>query len=344
MAYRGAALLVWDHWHIEPSSICALQCPRCPRSELPDSLLNRQLTLNFFQRQIGDDIVRQIKKITFCGNDGDPIYCRELVEICKWLKQVNPLIALTVITNGSYRPASWWQSLAQTLDHNDELHWSIDGWDDQSNKQYRVNSNWQSIINGINSFKQINQKTYRVWATIGFRFNQTHIETIKQLASSLEFDCFQLTKSTKFGSKYPDAYGNNDQLEPTDSNLISSGYRFERDLLSLSTKIRPNSNLKQLFFVRAQQLKNTKHSGICFIGNKGVFLNSQGEFYPCCWTANRYKHNSNWHGKFNLHQQSFKQIINDEFWTTEFLKFDNLECKTKCTPERLNDTQHTIEW
>jgi hypothetical protein len=48
---------------------------------VPESLLNRQLNLRFFQEQIGADVIRQIKKITFCGNDGDPIYCREFLDI-----------------------------------------------------------------------------------------------------------------------------------------------------------------------------------------------------------------------------------------------------------------------
>ena len=337
-------MIVWDHWHIEPSSICTLKCPRCPRSELPDILLNRQLSLNFFQNQIGESTVRQIKKITFCGNDGDPIYCRDFFEICMWLKQTNPNIGLTIITNGSYKPAVWWQKLGQVLNHQDEIHWSIDGWDQQSNQQYRVNSNWQSIVEGIGAFTKTNQTTYRVWATIGFRFNQAHIEHIKQLAVDMNFDCFQLTKSTKFGSKYPDAYGQQDQLEPTDSSLVSSSHRFERKLHQLTNKPNPNQLIKKLFFERSKQLKKTNYSNICAIGNKGVFLNSQGEFYPCCWTANRYQHNQDWQGRFNLHQRSFTEIINDDFWKTEFLKFNNLECKTKCTPEKLNDTQHTIEW
>lgn len=37
--------LVWDHWHIEASSKCALRCPRCPRAELSGSLLSQQLSL-----------------------------------------------------------------------------------------------------------------------------------------------------------------------------------------------------------------------------------------------------------------------------------------------------------
>jgi hypothetical protein len=39
----------------------------------------------FFQDQIGQDTITKIKKITFCGNDGDPIYCREFLEIVKYL-------------------------------------------------------------------------------------------------------------------------------------------------------------------------------------------------------------------------------------------------------------------
>jgi MoaA/NifB/PqqE/SkfB family radical SAM enzyme len=337
-------MLVWDHWHIELSSICALQCPRCPRAELPDSLLNRQLNLGFFQTQISESIVKQIKKITFCGNDGDPIYCRDFFKICMWLKQNNPDIAITIITNGSYRPEVWWQSLGTVLDHRDEIHWSLDGWDQQSNQQYRVNSDWQSIVNGISAFTATNTSTYRVWAAIGFRFNQEHINHMKQMATDLNFDCFQLTKSTKFGSKYPDSYGHQDSLEPTDPTLISSSHRFERILYPLTDRPNPNISIKKVFFERADQLKKTQYSNICAIGNKGVFLNSQGEFYPCCWTANRYDHNQSWQNRFNLNQRSFNEIINDRFWTTEFLKFDNLECQTKCTPNRLNDTQHTIEW
>lgn len=335
---------MWDHWHIEPSSVCALKCPRCPRAELPNSLLNQQLNLEFFQNQIGKTVLKQIKKITFCGNDGDPIYCRDFIKICMWVKQVNPGIRLTIVTNGSYKSTEWWQSLGRILDHNDTVHWSIDGWDQLSNEQYRVNSDWQSILNGITAFTQENTTTYRVWAAIGFRFNQENIGTMKLLATELQFDCFQLTKSTKFGSKYPDVYGINDVLQPTDPELISTSHRFERVTSDLTNKLNPDIEIKQLFMVRAHHLKHSSYSGICLIGNKGVFLNSRGEFYPCCWTANRYPHNAAWHGKFNLNHQAFADIINDPFWATEFLRFDSLECTTKCTKAKLGDVQHVSEW
>jgi len=349
MAEGGAIMLVWDHWHIEPSSICALKCPRCPRTEVPETLLNRQLDLKFFQDQIGEKTIKSIHKITLCGNDGDPIYCRELLEIIQWIKSINPSLNLVIITNGSYRPRSWWHQLAETLNHHDEINWSIDGWDPESNRLYRVNSDWDSIIDGISTFKTINRSTYCVWATIAFRFNQDHLFYMQSLAVEHGMDLFQLTKSTKFGNRYPETYGIEDPLCPTRKELIASGHRFERTLHHITSRERPSERLKPIFWQRAQELKKqSKYSGICLIGNKGVFLNSQGEFYPCCWTANRYNHNKSWHDlgstKFNLRQKNFQDIINDEFWTGEFLKFDSLECTTKCTSSQLNDQYHVTEW
>jgi len=342
-------LIAWDHWHIEPSSICTLKCPRCPRAEVPESLLNRQLTMKFFQDQIGDTVVRHIRKITFCGNDGDPIYCKELMEICQWLKAVNPKIHLVIITNGSHKSPDWWQDMGRVLDHRDEINWSIDGWDQTSNEQYRVNSDWGTIMSGIQAFCEVNDSTYRVWAAIAFRFNQYQLTDMRSMAQNIGMDLFQITKSTKFGSHYPDAYGTDDPLCPESADLVSSSHRFERSLEDLTGRIRPSDVLKEIFWQRAQDLdKQKQYSGICFIGNKGVFLNSQGEFYPCCWTANRYFHNSQWHEKakqrFNLWHKNFTDIMSDDFWQQEFLAFDSQECRTKCTPDRLKDLEHTTSW
>ena len=55
--------LALDHWHIEVSSICTLKCPRCTRMEVPETLLNRQLTLEFFRTQIGESQIKKMQKI-----------------------------------------------------------------------------------------------------------------------------------------------------------------------------------------------------------------------------------------------------------------------------------------
>jgi MoaA/NifB/PqqE/SkfB family radical SAM enzyme len=332
------------HWHIELSSICTLKCPRCPRAEVPESLLNKQLSLDFFKNQIGEAVIKQMKKITFCGNDGDPIYCNDLILIIQWIKQVNNDICIVLITNGSHKKVEWWEELASVLDEKDEIHWSLDGWDQESNELYRINSNWNSIVGGIVAFNYVNSKTYKVWAAIAFKFNETQLPRMEHIADMHYFDMFQLTLSTKFGSKYPDAYGIDDELEPT-SNLIPEGYRFQRNTTLLSNKERYSESIKKYYNEKIEKLTDLK---LCLIGNKGVFLNSYGEFYPCCWTANRYKHNKGWinlaQTKFNLYNRTFTEIINDKFWSKDFLKFDNLECETKCNKECLKNINYLTEW
>lgn len=349
MENRNTTSLVWDHWHIEVSSICALKCPRCPRAEVPENFLNKSLDLNFFKRQIGTKIIKKIKKISFCGNDGDPIYCKEFLEICEWIKQKNPNIIIVIITNGSYKKSQWWEKLGKILNANDEIHWSLDGWDQDSNQQYRINCDWSSIVDGIKSFSNVNSTTYKIWATIAFQFNEHMLDKMLETAKSMQFDLFQITKSTKFHSKYPEVYQDGDNLEPSNKNLVALGHRFERQYEQISDKQRPGDQLNNVYLQRAQNLiASSKYSGICLVGNKGVFLNSSGEFYPCCWVANRYDHNRDWHSlsqkRFNLYEKKFEQIISDSFWSTDFLKFDSFECNTKCTAEKLFDKHHVTEW
>jgi len=194
-----------------------------------------------------------------------------------------------------------------------------------------------------------NKKTYFVWATIAFKFNEDHIDNILSIAESYEFDHFQLTLSTKFHSTYPQKYESNDILEPSNKYLIAKGHRFERLSHSLSIKERPGKHLKDIFEKRANILYNSsKYPALCYIGNKGVFLNSKGSFFPCCWVANNYSHNTKWLSlgdtSFNLHKNTFLDIIDNDFWKNNFLKFDSIECKSKCTKEKLLDIKHTTEW
>lgn len=340
-------MLALEHWHIESSSKCTLRCPRCPRLEVPDSLLHKQLDLNFFQQRLGQPWLNTVQRITFCGNDGDPIYTRDFVDTVEWIKRHRPDCSIVIITNGSYRDSSWWQQLARALNDHDELHFSLDGWDQKSNERYRVNCDWASIVQGISAFRQANTATTLVWAAIAFRFNEQHLEAMLNMARSFHFDVFQLTKSTKFGSHYPEAYGAEDLLEPINPELVSSGHRFERTTTNLSDRARPGADLRDLYLSRIQEIdKHNSYPALCSVGTKGVFLNSRGEFYPCCWTANRYEHNQSWidmaQSKLNLYERSYTDIVNDPLWDTSFTT--GLECQTKCTRASLLDLEHSLEW
>ena len=337
------SLALW-HWHIEISSKCTLKCPRCPRQEVPDTLVNTELKLDFFKSNFPKAFVKQnIEKLTFCGDDGDPIYAHDFIEVIEYFKSIKPEIAIVIVTNGSYKNEVWWTRLAELLDEQDQIHFSIDGWDHKSNNEYRINSNWSSIITGVTTIND-KSKCYTVWDAIGFKFNEDKIEDMKAYAKELGFDAFQLTKSTKFGKIYEDSYGKDDALQPSDK-LLSSSHRFEREVFKLTDKeiLEPWMRTNIRLFEESNLVGNERP--LCHIGNKGSYINARGEFYPCCWVATRYGHNDKWRDvgkKYNLHEKKLPKVVRDSFWVSEFIH-GSYECQNKCNAKIVNKNYAT-EW
>ena len=335
-------LATW-HWHIEISSKCTLKCPRCARTEVPDTLLNTELNLEFFKTNFTEEFINtNVEKITFCGDDGDPIYARDFIEVIKYFKNIKP-IKIVIVTNGSYKKQKWWQQLGRVLDHNDHIHFSLDGWDQISNEKYRVNSDWISIIQGITTLRK-NSDIFMTWDTIAFSFNENNLDKMQELAKNLGFDEFQLTYSTKFNKIY-NTYPENDILQPKDE-LISTNLRFQRKLIPLTNKlVSLNGNDTNLKLYNETTIINNTIP-LCGIGNKGLFINSQGRFFPCCWVANRYNHNTDWmklSKQFDLTIVPLVDVINNKFWNTDFENFSWLECKTKCSKNVVTQLYAT-EW
>ena len=337
-------LATW-HFHIEISSKCTLRCPRCARQEVPDSLINTELDLEFFKRNFTEEfILANLEKITFCGDDGDPIYAHDLIAVIEYIKSVKP-VEIIIITNGSHKKTEWWTKLGNVLTEQDTVHFSVDGYDNASNNLYRVNSDFMSIIAGIETLRAAS-KCRLVWAAIAFKFNENHVDYMQSLAVKLGMDAFQLTRSTKFGKIYP-SYGLDDPLQPSD-RYVSSSHRFERDVIVLSQR-GLNIAVKP---INLELFKKTKPQGnvvpnvvpLCEIGNKGLYIDAQGRLFPCCWVANRYSHNTEWQEiaeNFNLNNRTLQDAVNDTFWKRDFKAFNWQECRTKCTNQVVNQDYAT---
>jgi MoaA/NifB/PqqE/SkfB family radical SAM enzyme len=333
-------LATW-HFHIEISSKCTLACPRCARQEVPETLVNAELDLEFFKRNFTPEfIINNVEKITFCGDDGDPIYAHDLIPVIRYIKSIKP-VEIVIVTNGSYKKYDWWADLGNALTGIDSVHFSIDGINNLMNNQYRVNSSFDSIIEGIETLRA-NSNVQIVWATIAFKFNENHIDLLKTKAQRLGVDRFQLTRSTKFGSIYP-VYGINDQLQPA-VNLISNTERFERDITDYTDRANPVPAINYTLYNSVKDNKLIKP--LCSVGNKGLYISAQGLLYPCCWVANRYTHNNEWQEiaqRFNLNRWSLEDCLADPFWNNEFTSYKWRECQTKCSANVVNENYAT-EW
>jgi MoaA/NifB/PqqE/SkfB family radical SAM enzyme len=335
-------LATW-HFHIEISSKCTLRCPRCARQEVPDSLVNTELDLEFFKRNFtAEFVLDNVEKITFCGDDGDPIYAHDLVPVIQYIKSIKP-VEIVIVTNGSHKKPEWWRELGSVLTAQDTVHFSIDGYDNDSNNLYRVNSDFNSVVTGVETLRN-NSDCRLVWAAIAFKFNETHIDYMQSLALKLGMDAFQLTKSTKFGTIYP-SYGENDALEPS-KKFVSSSHRFERDIKLLGARGLNNnvSKINVRLYNSVAEINGVKP--LCKIGNKGLYIDARGRLFPCCWVANRYSHNTEWQQlaeQFNLHNRTLAEVVTDNFWEAKFKTFEWQECQTKCATGRV-DEKYATEW
>ena len=328
-----------EHWHIEPCSKCSLRCPRCSRQEVPEGLTNNDLSLEWFKKNFTGKLLTDVRKLTFCGDDGDPIYAKDLLKILSWFRENNSTVQFVIVTNGSYKTKAWWEELDSILNNKDHIHFSLDGWDQESNNIYRVNCDWKSIMLGVDTLK--NTKSFKTWAAIAFKFNEDKIAHMKDKAEQLNFDSFQLTLSTKFNKNYP-SYPTNDPLQPSD-RYIATG-RFTRNKTTLTEK-RWIDNCLDIFTKKFYNVNTEQKSIIplCMIGNKGLYINAKGEFKPCCWTGLRYEHNKDIFDYINFNN-TLAEVLDDRKWTEFFSDMSAVkECGEKCSVKKWT-LEHATSW
>jgi len=200
-------------FHIEPTNICTLKCAGCARTRFidqwPQHWKNYSLNIDKLLKFIDIDLVG--KKITLCGNYGDPIYHPEFIELVTRLKARGAVISIT--TNGSYKTQEWWEHLVSKLTSNDTIIFSVDGTPENF-IQYRVNANWESILTGMRVVaKSLCNIT---WKYIPFSFNQNNIEEAQQLSKDIGIKHFRVEFSDRFDAQ-------TEFLKPDDT-LIGSRY------------------------------------------------------------------------------------------------------------------------
>lgn len=352
----------FDHpvffWHFEVSSKCSLACPRCPRTEKMGQYKITELDLNFFKKTFSEDFIKkEMDQILFCGGQGDPIYCKEFLEIVSYFKTIKPEITIEITTNGSYKTEKWWESLRDILNEHDAIVFSVDGWDNESNNKYRVNNNFESILTGMKVMSTGRAVTR--WSTILFKFNQDKIEHIEHMAKSIGINYFDLTFSMLFGSNndwWIDPELGYDPLEP-DEHYVSQYGRHKRYFKELNFKEKKVTDTlkerrKHYHNLWLEKSKDMKVLPLCMTNNRGKYIDAEGILYPCSWVSHPfgertskfrdktvYWNDSLWvkhKDKFNLNLRSLEDILNDESiwnpliegWTSEEKCF--VECEQKC--------------
>ncbi len=269
--------------HLEVTSKCNASCPMCLRNVLGGKtnpqLPLTELTLSDIQSIISAGLLKQLKKIYFCGNYGDPIMAKDTLEIIKYFRSMNSELRIDMHTNGSARSSDWWNELGKT---NTRVVFGIDGLED-TNHIYRRGTKWPILIRNAKSF--IEAGGYAEWTFIVFKHNEHQIDEAKELSKTLGFKKFNIKKTGRFFSNIK-ATGKDAQEvlsvdgeheyfieKPTQKKYINSALANEATLLE---KV---GDLKAYFGQTDVDCKVIKE------GN--IYITAEGLVFPCCWTANQ---------------------------------------------------------
>lgn len=317
-----STLLNYSRIHVELSSKCTLKCPRCPRTELHPDNLNKDITLEEFRRAFTPGLLSQVNDLTFCGNVGDPIYNRDFLEIVEYIK-THSHCRLVIVTNGSYKHTSWWEELGSMLTRYDQVTFSIDGWDQASNEQYRVNSDFDSIIDGARSLRK-SSRVHMNWSAIYFKFNEKNFAWIKDLAKDVGFDTFEAVRSSKFNGRYE--VNGVDNLKPVDFYVTTGQYQVHTETINPEFKMPIIMNL----------YRNVHPWARCVNWQKEMFINIDGLVFPCPWFASGYQENDfveKYQDQINIKTRSLIEILEDPLWEELLTRFEIAPldiCKIKC--------------
>jgi MoaA/NifB/PqqE/SkfB family radical SAM enzyme len=321
--------------------------------------LNKELDLNFFKKILTPELLRNtVQRVTMCGDIGDPIYASEYIDIVDYIKSQNPKIHVYTITNGSHRKIQWWKDFAKVSNEYDTINFSIDGYDNASNNLYRVGSNWDSIMQGMDIMCH-HSSAFVHWAAILFKFNQDHIDNIRKQAQLAGCDGLQLTYSTKFGSKYGEAYGGSQDLLEPRQEFISKTHRYERYFEQLTDRQQLNQsylNHNKQRFLEIKQQHNNVITPMCAIGNRGLYVSADGVLHPCSWVSYPYDSISTnrktihfkdsfhqvYRDRLNLKNRTLEEVLTDPVWNKLFSTFDSeskawVECEQKCNCQLVDE-------
>jgi len=267
--------------HIETTTRCTLSCPGCPRTTW-QNILNKpvekqDLDVDLLERFLDCETGKKFNQFNLCGDYGDSIYYPDLFKL---IQRFRDRIGFTIITNGSRQTKKFWNALTELLTEKDKIIFAIDGLED-TNHLYRVNSDWKSIMMGLDIMVKSPAQVH--WKTIVFEFNHKKLSEIKN---------FAIDKGATWHAEKTHRYGNVALTPPVE--FIETNHVFIPE------------------FVHNHQIEIEPRCE-----KDAMAVSASGYLLPCDWIRNPqtfyksqlWKQKTRWIDKLHMKDNTFDQAI-----------------------------------
>jgi wyosine [tRNA(Phe)-imidazoG37] synthetase (radical SAM superfamily) len=266
--------------HIETTTRCVLACPACPRTTwsqiLKRPVSKLDLDVDLLEKFLDCELGKQFTHFNLCGDYGDPIYYPDLLKL---INRFRDRISFNIVTNGSRQSEKFWQNLSDIMTENDSISFSIDGLEN-TNHLYRINSDWKSIMQGLDIMAK--SPAHIHWKTIVFNFNFDKLNEIKNFAES---------KGATFHAEKTHRYGDASLVPP--ESYIESNHLFQEDFVNNQFEIEPRCE------------------------TDAKVITADGYLSPCDWIRNPqtfykselWKQKARWMEKLKIKDNTYDQAI-----------------------------------
>jgi MoaA/NifB/PqqE/SkfB family radical SAM enzyme len=262
---------------LEITTLCNAACPQCPRNHHGGptiaSLPLVSWTLTDLQKALDPELVRQLEAVYLCGTYGDPMINRHVVDICQWLRDINPALEIGLHTNGAVGRADSYVRLASIVDF---VAFGIDGLED-TNHLYRRNTTWSVLMRNVKAFVKAGGRAY--WDFIVFHHNQHQVDQARSRSQQLGFARFNVKKTYRFFNR---------QHQYT-SGLQVLGPKLQPEYMLLPpTDARYlNDGMTQWANIDFEQYRRDVKISCYFLEHNRIYIGADGNVFPCGWLHDR---------------------------------------------------------
>ncbi len=285
---------------IEATSLCNLKCPLCP---VPHHLKREtgHMSMETF-KQVIDDIAGYAKKIDF-WNFGEPFLNPHFFEMVKYATDRG--IHVRVSTNSTFLGEEevekvFWSNLSSIIV-------CLDGASKKTHERYRIGSEFEKVVEGINRLSQRKRELGRKAPFIRlqflvFSYNEHEIDDILEMAERMGVDQLAL-KNVSLGTWI-------------DGNIRKK----------IAKKLLPKNDKYRKYTVEEDEIHLKMQDSVCSWAYENGVVLSNGDVTTCCYDA------SGQHAFANVHEDGgFWNILQGDKMKEAREKIKNLEfplCKT----------------
>lgn len=251
-----------EKFQVEPALTCALRCPGCSRA---DQIKRRKppfvLSEKIFQQTLDSLVANEydVRFFYYCGQ-GEPLNHPRFQDLAIMARDAYPGAKQVVNTNGNHLVSKLFDP---SLYIPREFIVSIDGLDQSSYEQYRVNGNVEQALQFMKDLKSLPNPPYVEWKYILFTYNDSddEIRRAQEKAKEIGVDriMFVLTHSQEKSERF--TVENLDELPL----LPGVGYHTQTPHLAYKKE-----------FARLLQIQGEQIQGGAALGVESVARNNAG--------------------------------------------------------------------